>query len=429
MDVPKPMNLSFHFSSLLIKNILKGFIFLNVFFLLGTWLHNSLLLAHKWYVIPRLIALLNLAKENNAATWYASMFMLIVALAAFFCFLVDFQRLKKTQDQILNLGWLVLVMIFMILSFDEMGSFHEMIGETAMFKSMGSSNRAGWYVFYGLIAVVGFFMVGFSFLKFKSNKKAFIFVAIGVILFISNPFQEKYEMYSWRSSIDPDSWRRPIFFMLMEEGTEIFASFCFLKAFILYALNPEGKNKQSLLNTDFSIRFIFKKSYLYVLSAFIIFSGLLMVIVRINEWQMAGDNGIPHNWFPSAMGLFAALMGGYLYFSSRDKALTHKITLLLIASFSLFTSAFYGCNIYGTKLPLLLLGATVVIGVLAFIKLEGSRTKFSIVAWVLCVIISIYFSKGFLTAAFGYCAASFLFLSLVFYYQHTTLKLNRNSLS
>lgn len=355
------------------------------------------------------------------------MLMLIVALSAFFCFLVDFQRQSKTPNRIFNLGWLFLVLIFVILSFDEMGSFHEMIGETALFKSMGNSYQAGWYAFYVLIALVGFFIMGFSFMKFKGNKKAFIFAAIGVILFISNPFQEKYEMYSWKNSIDPESWRRPIFFMLLEEGTEIFATFFFLKAFILYALNPEGRNKLGLINKDFSITINFKNSYFYVLSAFIIGLGLLMIIIRINAWQMSGDDGIPHNWFPSAMGLFAALIAGYLFFTPRDKAIPHKITLLLIIFLSLFTSAFYGCNLYDnlempfTKLPKLLLVATVVIGELAFIKLEGRITKSGIALWVLLLIIAIYFNTGFLTAFFGYVAVSFLFLSLAFYCRNITL--------
>jgi hypothetical protein len=431
MEVPKRTNLSFHFSSQLIRNILKGFIFLNFFFLFGTWLHNSLLLADKWYLIPRLIALLDLAKENNLAAWYSSMFMIIVALAAFFCFLVDFLRLKKTKDQIMNLGWLVLGLIFLVLSFDEMGSFHEMIGNTPKLKNIGVSNNATRIAFFGLIAIIGVFMVGFSFLKFRGNKMAFVFAAIGVILLISNPFQEMYEMHSWRTSIDPSKWRRPIFFMILEEGTEIFASFCFLKAFILYSLNPEGGKTHGLINKDFRIRFFVNNIYIYVLSAFIICSGLVMIIFRIDSWEIAWNKGIPHNWFPSAMSLLVALIGSYLYFLSRDKSLPNKITLLLITLVSLLTSAFYGCNMYDSlvmpffKIPIPLFGASVLIGGLAFIHLEGIKTKVSMAAGVLCLILAIYNRWGFFTAMSGYWAASFLLLALVFYYQQITLRLNK----
>ncbi len=435
METPNQLKLSFYFSSQLIKNILRQFIFLNIFFLFGTWLHNSLLLADKWYVIPRLVALLDLGKENNLAAWYSSMFLIIVSVAAFFCFLVDFQRIKHVRGQFLNLGWLVLVLIFLTLSFDEMGSFHEKIGETPLFKNVGGSKRAGWFIFYGLVACVGLFMVVFSFLKFKGNKLAFLFAAIGVILFLSNPFQEMYEMHSWRSSLDPSEWRRPIFLLILEEGTEIFASFCFLTSFILYSLNPEGKNKKGLLNRDFRINFNFNNTYLYVFSALIICAGLLMYKLRIYAWTIAGDNGIAHNWFPSAMGLFVALIASYLYFLSQDKSLPNKITLLLIISISLFSSSFYGCNIYDSVemplyyIPLPFLFTTILIGALAIVKLEGNKTKFSIAAWVLCIIIAIYNRWGFVTAMFGYMAFSFLFLSLVFYYQQIRLKLNRTGLN
>jgi hypothetical protein len=321
-------------------------------------------------------------------------------------------------------------MIFLILSFDEMGSFHEKIGETPLFKNVGGSNQAGWFIFYGLVAVVGIFMVVFSFLKFWDNKIAFFIAATGVLLLISNPFQEMYEMHSWRSSVDPSEWRRPIFFLILEEGTEIFASFCFLTSFILYSLYPEGKSKKGLIIRDFSIKFNFNNLYIYVLSGFIICAGLLMYKLRNFAWTIAGDKGIAHNWFPSAMALFVVLIAIYLYFLSRDKSLPHKTILLLITSISLFTSAFYGCNIYDSiqmpfyNVPIPFLIVTILIGTLAFIRLEGNMTKLNIAAWVLFIILAIYNRWGFVTAMFGYLAASFLFLSLVFYYKEIRLKLN-----
>ena len=219
--------------------------------------------------------------------------------------------------------------------------------------------------------------------------------------------------------------------MILEEGSEIFASFCFLKAFILYALNPDGKNKLGLVNNSFNIKLNFKRFYIYAL-AFIICSGLLMVIIRLNAWQMQGDKGIAHNWFPSFMGLFVALIGSHLYFLSRSKEWSHKTILLLFILFGLFISLFYGSNLYASpnaflaKISILFIGATVICGGLALIKLNGFLTKLSIAVGVLCIIVSIYYTQNFKAAFFGYFAASFFLLSLIFYYLHVTQESKRN---
>lgn len=426
------MNLSFYFSSSLIRSILSGVILLNIFFLFGTWLHNSLLLTNTWYVIPRLVAILNLAAENNAAAWYSSMLLFVVAIAALFCFINDFQNLKRFQDRILSLGWIILTMIFIVLSFDEMGSFHEIIGETALFKKMGSSHGAGWYAFYALIAMVVIFMMLFSFLKFKNNKKAFFFAALGATLFVSNPFQEIYEIHSWENSADPDNWRRPIFFMILEEGSEIFASFCFLKAFILYALNPKGEHALDIANKGFRIEIIIKNLFVYFLT-FAVLVGLLMVVVKFNAWQMEGDDGIAHNWFPSSMSFLVALMSSYLYFLSRDKMPSYKITLLLFTFFSLFMSFFYGSNMYAAwemplnKIPFIFLLTTVILGGLALFKLQSRIAKLGLTAGIACAIIS-YYTKDFKTAMFGYLAASLFLIALLSYYQYLAAGLKKNSI-
>ena len=73
------------------------------------------------------------------------------------------KRSGNVKGRIINFGWIVMGGIFILLSFDEMGSFHEMIGSTTLFKKVGHSEMGGWYFFYALIAVVAVFMMIFFF--------------------------------------------------------------------------------------------------------------------------------------------------------------------------------------------------------------------------------------------------------------------------
>ena len=171
----------------------------------------------------------------------------LVGIAATVCFLIDMQRYTRLKDRILNIGWLGIITIFILLSFDEMGSFHEMIGETALFKKMGHDTGAGWVAFYALIGITGLFMIIFFILKFKTNKLALLLTVLAVLLFLSNPFQEKYEINAYRNAANPATWKRPMFFLLLEEGSEIFASFFFLYSFVIYSIAGTGSGNDRFI--------------------------------------------------------------------------------------------------------------------------------------------------------------------------------------
>jgi hypothetical protein len=85
-----------------------------------------------------------------------------------------------------------------------MGSFHEMIGESTAFKALGDgSSVSGWFVFYVVVGLAGIFMMLFFLLKFLRNKVALLFAVLGVLLFLSNPIQENYEIASFRNAANP----------------------------------------------------------------------------------------------------------------------------------------------------------------------------------------------------------------------------------
>ena len=427
--MPKPSNqeLRINIPVKKINKALLGIIILNILLLFGTWLNNSRLLFSKSFSINLLLAQLNFAKENVAAAWYSSMLLLVVGLMAALCFITDMQRFTKPKDRILNYGWLVVSMIFIILSFDEMGSFHETIGETILFQKAGGNENGGWYAFYVLIGIVAVFMISFFLMKFKSNKMAFLLTVLAVLLFVSNPFQEKYEMSTWRNSANPELWRRPGFFLLLEEGSEIFASFFFLYSFTVYIIGATNKNNNALSVKTLNLVLKLKSNFIFYLLGLIGLLGALMLVVRFNAWNIAGDKGIPQNWFPAMMSLLAFLSSMYLYFFTEKEMGYRKKIYLLLAFISLVTAVFFGSNMYGyreslvSKMPYFFLLLTIITGAVAIIKLPGASIKMALCGWILFIGLAM-FSKDFYPALYGYIAASFLLVSLFLCYQNSQKK-------
>ena len=187
---------------------------LNVLALAGTWIAHTLHVTG--YGVKAALQLLDLERENTVVTWYSSMLLLLVAIMSVVCFRTDWQRFHHWRDRTLSYGWLVLSMVFVTLSLDEIGSFHETIGDTAAFNSFGSFS--GWAVFYIVVMAVGVFMLTFSLARLIRSKWSAVYAVAGLLLFLSNPLQENYEIAAFRAAPDPALWVRPISLLLLEEG-------------------------------------------------------------------------------------------------------------------------------------------------------------------------------------------------------------------
>ncbi len=402
--------------------------FLNIFILLGTVLHHRLLPKGTPNAIKKLIAQLNLSTENVAATWYSSMLLLAVAIVAAGCFFADMQRKGKWKDRFLNWGWLVLVMIFLLLSFDEMGSFHEMIGETTLFKNIGNDPGAGWYAFFVLIALVAVLMLLFSLVKFKGSAWAFFFATLGILLLASNPFQENYEISSWHNSSNPATWKRPVLFLLLEEGSEIFASFCFLVSFCIYFNYSWRKN-----NSGYSIQMKIQRNIIFFPIIFSIVLGLLMLVIRLNAWNFKGDDiGIPHNWFPSAMLFLTATVSMLLHMVNSIKM---RFPLyLIIAAHCMLASVFFGSNLsqiskYSFFYTGFLWAVSVGLGMLTFYKTGSIFNRLAFVAWSISLFMIVVITNSFLVALSGYISASILLPALLLHFRQLAEKTDQNQIS
>jgi hypothetical protein len=410
------------------KQVLLLLFILNVLVLGGTWLHGNKLLGQFPNGVKRIIAQLNLGAENVVASWYSSMLLLLVGLAAAGCYFADRQRLQKPRDKFLNLGWIVFVSIFFLLSFDEMGSFHELIGDTAVFQSLGKgASGGGWYIFYILIALVAGFMMLFFVLKFFRNKLALFLAIAGVGLFLSNPLQENFEIDSWHNSANPATWQRPIGFLLLEEGSELFASYCLLFSFTTYLKYSLQKHPVA----GDTQRLPLAMPHQLYLSVFaiilLIIVGLFMLLVQWDKWQIEGA-GIPRNWFPSALSFVVALLSYYLY-TNRPLGSTGGLNLAFTFGCGL-TSLYFGADLYNYDDKFFqILDLTLTVGSLALgiwaLKLWGLTSKIGVIAWILLILPS-FFTSGPYPPVFGYGAFAALFLALLWRFTHTAAEVKND---
>jgi hypothetical protein len=143
-----------------------------------------------------------------------------------------------------------------------------------------------------------------------------------------------------------------------------------------------------------------------------------MLLIHLNAWNFAkDDNGIPHNWPPSATAFFAFAASLYCYFKFDDQQ-TKKLYLLLALN-CLLISVYFGSNLYGYhsgifgKIKYVMLLITLITGAWSVIKLDGLFTKVLLGGWVLLIAASVI-SHEFFSSVFGYFSPSaFAYLGMV----------------
>lgn len=395
----------------------------NLIFLGGTWLSKSGILANTSFSVQFIVVQFNLLEENVLASWYSSMLYFVTGIVAFFCYLIDGQKSNHWIEKGLNTFWLVVSIIFFLLSFDEMGTFHEVIGEASFMKNIGRGNDNGWYVFHTMITVVGVILSLFFFLKFKQYPLLLTTNLLAILLLLSSSLQEQFEMNLWRGSLNQIAWERPLLLIILEKGTETFASFFFLYAFTIYL-----KKKTLIFNmgkATLKMEFTFGKYFLIYLVSLLISLGILMLLTFYFPWNVSGRSyfGLPQNWFPSIVSILCCFICLYFEFSFKKKLGFLRSIYMLLALLSIFTSAYFGANIYyyrATDLDqvrLIMLGATLILGLIPIIEFKGNAIKMYLATWLSTFIVSVYFPVGFYTTFFAYVAYSFLLIALYLHFQ------------
>lgn len=291
---------------------------LNIFWLGGSWLftHYYRSIGSDWGAgtsVKYLLIHLNLATENVTAVWYSAMLLLLVGLMSGLCFAYDKKRSTTFRDEVLSYGWLLFGAVFVLLSLDEMGSLHERLGMLAILNPFGDY-APGWIdLLIVPIGLVALFMLLFGWVHIRRSRRALAFMIVGVTFFLTIPLQEKIEVTLWHSFGDRDAWLRPIWHLVLEEGTEIFGSLFFFAATAVYLL--DAHKKQVGEARPFTIKLSAPlKNVLMGSAAGILLMGIGLAVTMVTApYLSSGDVGIAQNWFPSTIAAVAALLSWLIW--------------------------------------------------------------------------------------------------------------------
>ncbi len=334
-----------------LRTLLFVFVVANILLLLGTAASNTWGANSNNKIAGFLLAQSDLTRENVIASWYSAMLLLLAAVISFICFLCDGQFTTNWKSRLIKYGWLVFCAIFLLLSLDEMGSFHEMIGDTNLLKTIGFGEGGGWNAFYFLVGLAGLFMITFFIIKFRRNKWSLLFALAGVLLYLSNPFQEVYEIESYRLANMPSSFERATGLLLLEEGSEIFGSLSFVMAFTLYIIYND-RAAQPGIKTPIHLKINTSRKKMFSLGSLLVFffAFVMMAFFLNHESMLKGDDGIAVNWFPSSVSFLLCFYFLY-HFSNRKKGQNQHLLLMAFAALAcLAASAYFGSNFYAEPL-------------------------------------------------------------------------------
>jgi hypothetical protein len=324
-----------------VKAIIGVFSIVNLITLAGMWVflryfqkYNTVYEDAPGWVRLGLVQF-NLATENVFASWYISMLMFLVAVACLLSFLADRQRFQAGRDRILSYGWIFLGLVFVALSADEIGSWHETIG---MLPFLGSGARGWVRVLAVPIAIVAVFIATFAWLHLRRHRWSFWLMGLGLGLYIVNPFFELAEMALLGDSHNPGAMKIHDLLIWIEEGTELFGTTSFLAAAMLYA-SQSG-----------SIRIEVRMVAAFVVTGLLgmVFTLGLLATKYAQSLIERWGSGIADNWFPAALSMMVCIVSIHLVTTRQGS----RYSYYGMAVFAVILSVYYGANIRGWLIAL-----------------------------------------------------------------------------
>ncbi len=216
-------------SRLQVSRFLLLILLLNIGFMLTTALKYTNVLSMggrvTWrYVVARAC---DLGAENNVAAWYSAITLLIAAGVWVICYALDLRGRKPGWDRILCWGWLLLAVLFCLLSLDEEGSFHERLG------AVPGMNQ--FEVFVAPMVLVGIFLLAFAWARLRGDWLTIGLLALGFLTYLSVPIQERAETILEKSGIYTATWHTPARDVVIEEGSELLGTLFFIAAGLVQA--------------------------------------------------------------------------------------------------------------------------------------------------------------------------------------------------
>ncbi|NNE60660.1 MAG: hypothetical protein HKN35_07190 [Woeseia sp.] len=262
-----------------------------------------------------ILLLFNLRNESNFAALFSGMFLLTIALHAF-----DGSALNRASKANIANAWLMLSLVLVALSFDEIGSLHERV------PAIGDLNQ--------LVSLLPFALVFAAMLAYAvtilwrapGQRRTTILICVGFALFASVALQEYIEhAVDWSANRYLRffrHWFRP----LIEEGTELLG--------MLVLLWAAMTNTRGILSRGEREKFpVFEAIVSWrrpMLVTALIGAPLIAyatVILPADRW----GNGKPADWPAAAFFTLAAFAAARPYFISGRSVGLSGWTLVVLA--------------------------------------------------------------------------------------------------
>jgi hypothetical protein len=314
--------------------------------------------------IKNLYTQVNLATENVVASWYSSMLLLLAALMAALCFGADRAGGRKK----LAGGWLIVSAVFLLLSFDEMGSLHERIGMLKILNPSGGG-ALGWVAVLAIpIAGVTIYLAAFGWMRMRAVPHALILFGISLALLAANPVMELIEMRHLREDSE-SSIRAHDRWILAEEGAELFGFLLFSLAMALYI--------SSVNRASAGLRLVIPGPVVRLIGIVLSLGAVVTLFAAglVNVYMAEGDTGQPANWPPSVLAGLNAIV---LVLLSCTRAGGCRALLMSAAVLCGLVSAYHGACMkfwLAASLPELNLTLTAAAVVLALPFLARARWR------------------------------------------------------
>lgn len=126
----------------------------------------------------RFNSLFYLNEESNIPTYFSGLNLLLASLLSFLLS-KDYDSSKRTNPMF----WILLTIVFIFLSFDEVAMFHERIYRITLFFTENFETPLVWYVPYGILTIGGVIFLLKDFLSLDISSKKII--AASGLIFIS----------------------------------------------------------------------------------------------------------------------------------------------------------------------------------------------------------------------------------------------------
>ncbi|MBY6202097.1 hypothetical protein KUV65_12035 [Maritalea mobilis] len=359
------------------------------------WLHNDVDW-RDWPLAYKLMLQGNLAQENVLGAWFSSMLLLMAGAAFLLCFAAEPRDAGKS---VFRFGWLLFGLVFVGLSLDELGSFHERL-------ALWQPDAAWRLMIVGFILVVPVYMTGFGLVQLRRSRAGAGLIVLGVACFSLIPVYEHFEIMGLAAPGVPGRSGHALW-TAAEETTELLGMIAFLAAALVFAATFSHRPMAGSGAPRLSLRL----SPPVLAGAYLIVVGLAAAGAYASRRWLAvleedGVNGLPENWFVGAPLFLSALVVLAL-----SQGRVHRSFGWAIAFSAVLVSALVGADIqkffWSEEMAWLkwgLAGALAVAGIIALMPRSALAVRITGLAAIAALAVTVAAMPGPHTLALGLVA-------------------------